>query len=282
MKTLRYLFLIVAGIAFTGSYVYGMSEIKIKMSLDNKDYVSGEKVRGVVDVMNSSPRKVSVGYANSEDKLILEVFRASDKMQLEKYSDIPYTARFVIEPNQAQRLEVFLADHFVLLEEGRYLVRPVLLHEGYRFEGMTKSFNIVSGLKQVSALQLFEGRDELRRNFELVKWTRDAHEHIFLTAHDNTSKYRNWTTTDLGSFLRVTKPVISILETGVVIVLHRLDPETFVRSEFWSVPDALELISAERVQDPETAAQNRIRELYKLPGGKISPPKRKWYQFWKL
>jgi hypothetical protein len=61
-----------------------------------------------------------------------------------------------------------------------------------------------------------------------------------------------------------------------------LDPETFVRSEFWSVPDALELISDERVQDPETAAQNRIRELYELPGGKISQPKRKWYQFWKL
>ena len=88
MKPVKIFFFAVACIVLSASCSYGMSEIKIKLDLDNKDYVSGEKVRGVVDVMNSSPRKVSVGYANSKDKLILEVFRSSDKMQLEKYSDI--------------------------------------------------------------------------------------------------------------------------------------------------------------------------------------------------
>ena len=282
MKMLKSITLLLA--AFAGSFIYAstLSEIKVKLTLDHKDYVSGERIRGVADVLNASPRKVSVGYANSPDKLIFEVFRDFDKEQIGKISDGPCTARFVIEPNQGQKLEVFLGDHYMLLEEGRYLVRPVLIHEGFRYEGMTRSFNIVKGIRQVSALQLFEGRDELRRNFELVKWTRDGHEHIFLAAQDNTSNYRNWTTTDLGSFLRVTKPVISILETGVVIVLHRLDPEQFVRSEFWSVPNDVVLISAEIVQDPETAAQKRIRELNKLSGANIEPPSRKWWEFWKL
>lgn len=257
------------------------SEIKVSFTPDNTDYVSGERIRGVVDVLNASPRKVSVGYANSEDKLIIEVYRSDDRTQIDKMTSTPVTARFVIEPNQGQKLEVFLADHYPLLQERRYLVRPVLIHEGHRYEGMTKSVNVVRGMNQGEALQLFEGRDELRRHFELVRWSRKGCEHIFLAAKDEGSKWRNWVTTDLGPFLRVTKPVISILPSGVVTVLHRLDPETFVRSEFWSVPAGLELVSREKVQDPEIAGQNRVRELYNTPGNEIKPPVRRWWEFWK-
>ncbi|MBO5642818.1 MAG: hypothetical protein J6S51_02270 [Kiritimatiellae bacterium] len=257
------------------------SEIKVSFTPDSIDYVSGERIRGIVDVLNASPRKVSVGYANSKDKLIIEVFRADDRSQIEKSSSTPVTARFVIEPNQGQKLEVFLADHFPLLEERRYLVRPVLVHGGHRYEGMTRTINVVTGMKQVAALQLFEGHDQLRRHFELVRWSRNGTDHIFLAARDEGSRWRNWVTTDLGSFLRVTPPVISIMPSGVVTVLHRFDPETFVRSEFWSVPKGLELISREKVQDPETAGQNRVRELYNTPGNEIKPPKRRWWEIWK-
>ena len=262
--------------ALAGSFLLhgAASEIKVSFAPDYADYVSGERIRGVVDVLNASARKVSVGYANSEDRLLIEVFRADDRSQLDKTSTVPVTARFVIEPNQGQKLEVFLGDHYNLLEERRYLVRPVLVHEGHRYEGMTKSINVVTGMKLASALQLFEGKDDLRRNFEIVKWSRRGTDHIFLTARDEGYEMRNWVTTDLGSFLRVTKPVISILKTGVVVVLHRLDPENFVRSEFWSVPSGLELVSRERVQDPETAGQIRVRELYNPPGYEVKPPER--------
>ena len=264
--------------AMLASAAFGAaSEIKVSFTPDCTDYVSGERIRGIVDVLNASPRKVSVGYANSEDRLLIEVFRADDKTQLDKTTSTSMTARFVIEPNQGQKLEVFLGDHYPLLEERRYHVRPVLVHEGHRYEGMTKTVNVVTGMKLSSALQLFEGRDELRRNFELVKWSRRGSDHIFLAARDEGSEKRNWVTVDLGSFLRVTKPTISILKTGVVVVLHRLDPETFVRSEFWSVPNGLELVSRERVLDPETAGQQRVRELYNKPGNEIKPPKKSVY-----
>ena len=41
------------------------SEIRVDISLDGSDFVSGERIRGVVDVAHSSPDKVSVGYSNS-------------------------------------------------------------------------------------------------------------------------------------------------------------------------------------------------------------------------
>lgn len=278
---MKYILLCFSAIFATVGFAATSSEIKVSFTPDCIDYVSGERIRGVVDVLNASPRKVSVGYANSKDKLLIEIFRADDRSQIEKTSSSPVTARFVIEPNQGQKLEVFLADHYPLLEERRYLVRPVLVHEGHRYEGMTRTINIVTGMKQAAALQLFEGRDELRRHFELVKWSRNGTDHIFLTARDEGSRWRNWVTTDLGSFLRVTPPVISIMPSGVVTVLHRFDPETFVRSEFWSVPQGLELVSREKVQDPETAGQNRVRELYNTPGNEIKPPKRRWWEIWK-
>ena len=45
------------------------SEISVDLKLDAYDFVCGERVRGVIDVANSSPDKVSVGYANSRDSL---------------------------------------------------------------------------------------------------------------------------------------------------------------------------------------------------------------------
>ena len=46
-------------------------EIKVDLKMDSLDYVAGERVRAVVDVANSSPDKVSVGYSNSEDTLFV-------------------------------------------------------------------------------------------------------------------------------------------------------------------------------------------------------------------
>lgn len=260
------------------------SEIKVSLSLANSDYVAGERVRGVIDVLNASPHKVSVGYANSEDRLIVEVFRANDRSQLEKISKGDFTAQFVIHPNEGQKLEVILGNHFGLREERRYLVRPVLIHRGMRYEGETRSFRVVGGMKVASALQLFRNREGLRRNFELVKWNRGGSEHIFLTAYDEVPGERDlryWQSTDLGSFLRVTKPTISIKPTGEVSVLHRLDPENFVNSEFWSVPQGIELVKREKLQDPDVAGQNRIRELYSTEQDSIKPPVHHWWEFWK-
>ena len=48
------------------------SEIKVDLRLTGDDFISGERIRGVVDIANSSPGKVSVGYANSEDSFFVD------------------------------------------------------------------------------------------------------------------------------------------------------------------------------------------------------------------
>ena len=81
-KTLCFLMLIAAG--FISSASTAPSEIKVDLKLCSSDYVSGERIRAIVDIANSSPDKISVGYSNSEDFFFIEVFRASDMKQLQR------------------------------------------------------------------------------------------------------------------------------------------------------------------------------------------------------
>ena len=61
-------------LAFSAFSVFAaVSEIRVDLKLDFADYVCGERIRAVVDIANSSPEKVSVGYRNSKDLFFIEV-----------------------------------------------------------------------------------------------------------------------------------------------------------------------------------------------------------------
>lgn len=255
-----------------------LSEITVDLKLDEIAYVSGERVRGVIDVRNLSPEKVSVGYLNSKDKLFVEVFRASDREQLTHLADAPFTAGFRVEANEGQKLEVFLGDHYDLREERRYLARPVLVHGGVRYEGLFRAFDVVPGMFLSRAMQIFANAPGLNRQFELVRWMRGDTEHLFLKARDAGISDRQWTTFDLGPMMKITKPTLSIMPDGKLIVFHRFGPDHFVRSEFWSFPAALEFRAHEAVRDPETAGQARVQELYREKG--VPAKSNPWWKFW--
>ncbi len=254
-------------------------EISVDLRLDQSDYVAGERIRGIVDVANSSPDKVSVGYSNSKDLLFVEVFKSGAADQLEKIGSGDFVSRFRVDSNEGQKLETFLGDHYPLRNPGKYIARPVLVHGGSRYEGQMRAFSVVPGIKVATALQMFKNREGLRREFELVAWNRKGVEHLFLTAYDEGGEPRKWVATDLGPMMRLRKPSISVLASGVVIVLHCFDRDRYCRSEFWSLPDALEFQKRELVLDPETAGSERIKELYKESGG-VKPEPRPWWKFW--
>jgi len=252
------------------------SEIFVDLKLDEIDYVAGERVRGVIDVKNISPDTLRVG-KDLPDSLVVEVFRASDMSRLDILPGPEFTAFFSLAPNKGLKLEVLLDAHYAFSEQMRYLARPVLVHGKTRYEGQFRAFDIVPGMAVGGAKQMFSNKKGFSRDFKMVKWNRRGREHIFLTAKD--SDGRKWQTTDLGAMMRVTPPVVSIMPGGEVVVLHRLDPDNFVRSEFWSMPDALEFHSGVMIRDPETAAQSRVQEMYESSGG-VKPADRPWWKFW--
>ena len=266
-----------AGLLLSLAASAAMSEIKVDLKLDAADFVVGERVRGIVDVANSSPEKISVGYSNSKDSLFIEIFRAEDHHELTKVSKGPFVARFSVDSSEGQRLETFLGDHYDLTEPRRYLAKPVLVHGGLRYEGQPRAFDVVDGVRLVGAMQMFANRRGLQREFELVYWSRGRGEHLFVKAQDAGTGSRRWATRDLGPMLRIDAPTISILPSGEVVIFHRLNQDQFVRSAFWSLPDELLFRTREAVRDPETAGTQSVRELYK---DGVKPKENPWWKFW--
>ena len=271
--------LLLAALACVAARAATPSEITVTLKLDHDVFVEGERIRGVVDVANSSADVIDCSTNTSPDRLIVELYRASDRYQYEKGGKISFTAGFKLLSGEGQKLETFLADHFPFNQATRYFARAVLVHAGTRYESRLCTFDVVPGMKCGNALQMFTERDDLKRVFELVHWHRDRMEHLFLKARDEGASKREWATTDLGPFLRVTAPKLSVLPTGEVVVLHRMTQDAFVRSEFWSLPDVFEFHMHEKMLDPDVAGAARVRELYKDAGG-VEPVKKAWWKFW--
>lgn len=266
-------------LAFASASAFaGNSEIRVDLKLDASDFVSGERIRGVIDVANSSPDEIRVGGKGAPDRLFVEVFKSGDASRLERIDSKPFTASFSLKTGEGQKLETFIGDRYALRETRRYLAKPVLVHGGTRYEGAPRAFDVVDGVRLATAAQMFANRKGLRRDFEVVYWARSRSEHAYLKVRDSGPSSRRWETRDLGPILRLDKPSISVLASGEVVVLHRLNQDQFVRNEFWSLPGALEFRLREIVRDPETAGTARVRELYKEGG--VKPKANPWWKFW--
>ena len=255
------------------------SEITVKLVMMDAEYVIGERIRCIVDVANASAETIDAGSKGSDDKLLIELYRASDNKRYDKLSKHAFVAPFTLHTGEGQRLEACIGDHFRMDESTRYLARAVLVHGGSRYESSSRSFLVVPGLNCGGAMQMFKNRPGLKREFELVHWGRNRAEHLFLKAKDTGSANRRWTTADLGTIVRVSEPKLSVLPSGEVITLHRATQDAFIRTVFWSLPDVFEFQEHEQMLDPDVAATARVKELYQDSGG-VAPVKKAWWKFW--
>lgn len=255
------------------------SLIDVRISMLSDVFVEGEGYTAFINVDNSSADEIDVGRASSPDLLFVELFRASDKKQYERTQDRPFVISFSLKSGEGLRLETTLADHFAFPDTTRYFARAVLVHAGTRFESSLKSFDVVPGMRCGGAVQMFKEKPGLKRQYELAYWVRNKVEHLFLKAKDSGTTNSVWRTSDLGPILRMTQPKISVLTSGEVIVLHRATQSAFIRSEFWSLPEAFEFHEHEIMADPDTVGAERVKELYKESGG-AEPVKKAWWKFW--
>ena len=145
-----------------------LSELTVRLDLQKGDYIEGERIKAVVDVANASVDPIDARGPTAPDRLILELFRASDRHQFEKTSDKPYVEPFALLSGEGQLLDVYFAEHFPIVESTRYYARAVLIHKRTRYESALKSFNVVPGLRCGGAVQMFSNKEGLRREFELV------------------------------------------------------------------------------------------------------------------
>lgn len=256
------------------------SEISVSFKPDCTEYVSGEKIRGVLSVINASTETLHGNAPGAPDRIFMEAKIATEAGNLQRISDDPFTVRFAIEPSHRQDFEILLDRHFPMLAETRYLVRPVLIHGGSRYDGQWRSFSVVPGMKLGEYVQMFSNAGNLRRDFTLVYWGRDRLEHLFLKIRDIAPDGESFhPTIDLGPIMRVTKPVLSISPNGEVTITRRNAQDSFARSVFWSLPDVFVHHKTESLVDPDVAGSAALKATYKS-GKPLKAKERSWWQFW--
>ena len=254
--------------------------VSVVLRMTNPEYLMGERVRGEVEIRNGSTSPIVVGASDSTDFVLLELFKNDTSHSVERYSERKVTRPFVLKSGEAQTFEVFFDRNYRFETEGRYLGRATVVHGGKRYEGALRAFSLVPGIRLSGALQMFSNRPGLRREFDLLYWNRNRHEHLFLRATDRTEGGdRVWVTSDLGTLIRVTPPKISIRDGGEVTVLHRATQDEFIKSEFWSLPDAFEFQDHSTMLDPDIAGSERVKSLYEESSG-VEPVKKAWWKFW--
>lgn len=269
--------------AFFALFAFGAAAQEMSVHLDTRwsQFIVGEPVTIDLELINITRTKLFENPTNRNCSLFIEVSKAqSSSNWIKPFNRNPVFGSFSVNPGKRLKRTAELDKFFPLLDEGKYLVRAVLVFEGIRYESRLSSFDVVGGIKLQDGIQMFSNRKHLKRTFHLVYWTRNQTEHLFLKIQDDPGK-KIWDTVDLGVVLRTEAPKLDIAPNGEVTVLHRATQDAFLRAVIWSLPDSLEIVERDQLLDPAISASQRAKSLYtEMVDDKKDDRERPWWKFW--
>ena len=256
-------------------------QLEVKMTLAYNVFVVGEPVLVQFELLNATREMIDVGGPDSKDVLLVEITQGGQYNDVKPFRSAPLAPPFQLKPGQSFQHKAELDKWFALIQEGKYIVRLVLAHDGMRYESAKKSFDVVPGIPISGGIQMFVRRQNLKRQFNLVYWHRNQTDRLFLRSADEPGS-RIWDSIDLGTLMRGTPPKLDISPEGVVTIIHRSTQDAFLRTVLWSLPDSLEVVERNSLVDPEISASQRVKALY----GEVSEEdndttgKKSWWKFW--
>ena len=261
--------------------VAAAQQLDVKLTLAYNVFVVGEPLLVQLEVLNVTRDLIDVGGKNSKDALVVEITKGGQYNDVVPFNTEPVIGAFQLKPGQVFQQKVELDKWFSVIEEGKYMVRLVIVHDGMRYESVKKSFDVVPGLPVKDAMQMFVKREKLKRMFKLVYWHRNQVDRLFLRIDDEPGG-KVWDTMDLGPLLRLVDPKIDISPEGEVTVVHRSTQDAFTRTVLWSLPDAVEVVERNSLVDPEISASQRVKALYgeMADDGSGADKKKAWWKFW--
>jgi hypothetical protein len=272
------------GLALLGALLCGgaamAQQVQMTLTLAYTSYVVGEPVLVQLEALNATRDLLDIGGADSKDVLLVEITKGGEYNEIASFNKAAIGGSFQLKPGQNYAQKVELDKWFPVIEEGKYIVRFVIVHEGMRYESAKRSFDVVPGLPVKDGMQMFVTRQNLKRLFKLVFWHRNQTDRLFLRVEDDPSG-RVWDSLDLGTLLRSSEPKLDISPEGVVTVLHRSTQDAFIRTVLWSLPDTLEVVERNTLIDPEISASQRVKALYgEMAEEGPEKKKKSWWKFW--
>ncbi len=269
--------LVCAGL-FAG--VAAAQQVELTLTLAYNVFVVGEPVLVQFEALNTMRDLLDFGGKDSKDALIVEITRGGQYEEVTPFNDEPMAGAFQLKPGQRFQQKVELDKWFPVVEEGKYIVRFVVVHDGMRYESVKKSFDVVPGMPLKEGVQMFVKRQTQKRLFKLVFWSRNQTDRVFLRIEDDPSG-KVWDSLDLGTLLRSSEPKIDISPEGEVTVLHHATQDAYIRTVLWSLPDSVEVVERNNLLDPEISASQRVKSLYgEMADDGADNKKKAWWKFW--
>jgi len=261
------------------AYVAAAQQIDVKMTLAYNNYVVGEPVLVQLEALNATRDLIDIGGDKSKDSLLVEITKGGQYNDIRPFNPSPIAGAFQLKPGESFQHKVELDKWFSLVQEGQYVVRMVIVHDGTRYESTKKSFDVVPGIPVGNGVQMFVKTQNLKRLFKLVYWYRNQADRLFLRIEDEPGS-RIWDSIDLGVLMRSSPPKLDISPEGEITVVHRSTQDAFIRTVLWSLPNSVEVVERNSLLDPDISASQRVKSLYGEMGEEEKAEKKHWWKFW--
>jgi len=243
-------------------------------------YVMGEPVLVQIEALNATRDQIDIGSAGTKDAVMVEITKDGRYNEIAPFNAAPIVGAFKLNPGQSFQHKLELDKWFSLVEEGKYIARLVVVHDGMRYESAKRSFDVVPGIPVKEGVQMFVKKQNQKRLFKLVHWNRNQTDRLFLRIEDEPGD-KIWDSIDLGVLLRTVEPKIDISPEGEVTVVHRSTQDAFIRTVIWSLPESVEVVERNQLLDPEISASQRVRSLYgEMSDDGKKDAKKSWWKFW--
>jgi len=259
--------------------IAGAQQLDVTLTLAYSSFVTGEPVLAQFEVLNATRDLIEIGTPNAKDKLVMEISKGGEYNEVAPFNSESFVGAVTLKPGESFQHKLELDKWYALTEEGKYIARLVVVHDGMRYESAKRSFDVVPGLPIKEAVQMFVNRPNQKRLFKLVHWTRNQSDRLFLRIEDDPGN-KIWDSIDLGVLLRTTDPKIDISPEGEVTVVHRSTQDAFIHTVIWSLPDNVDVQERSQLLDPEISASQRVRSLYGEMSSDKKEEKKSWWKFW--
>lgn len=220
----------------------GAEGLQLQLRLEYASTLQYEPIMAFLTVNNDTAKPFVISETGQQSAATLEfVIRKDTGETIGRRSKALVAEKVYIPSDQKEELMIEVTDFYDLREVGRYLVSARVTWEGKPYGSEQRMIDVVSGLDCGSASKSVPGYPDRVRNYTLKYWARNSKEYLFLVVDEEASKL-NYGVYQLGSIVRVFKPVIDVDRAGNIHIIHQYGEDCYVHSFFKSTRDGVRFI----------------------------------------
>lgn len=226
---------------------WACADVNVDIKLEQKEYLLYEKIAAVVTIQNDTEYSVRFDSAKTNINAGLKLLiKRNRKHDVPKINRLPLLDYLDLQPGETKKLLIDITVWYEMAEEGNYEISAEFYAGNRSWLSQKLQFDIVPGIEAFSAERNVPGYVDRTRKYSLRYWTRDRRDIMYLRAEEEDAKII-YGVFPLGTYLKLSKPVIQTDRHGNVVVIHQSGINRYTKSTFKSEADAVVFVNQEYI-----------------------------------